>query len=172
MTIRLTLGKYTSTVMEHLLWAMQREGPSGRIALWAHNAHIAKSAVPSTRSDEDVVALWEQGPRLGTHLDAEFRNQYVVIGSTYYEGRGGRVAQQRPAAECGTIAAELGRVDSAAFLLDLRVARTERDANWLTGVRILRADNPTSDWKAIPARAFDAMFFVRNASPVKLAQSK
>lgn len=156
-----------AAMMENLTFALEREGASGRLVVWAHNAHISKGSVPSTRSETDVIRLWEAGPRLGMHLDAAFGKQYFAIGSTFYEGESGWQRSRGPA-ECGTVAGELARIDLDTFLLDLRSAQNQQAAKWLDSARVMRADNPASDYLVVPSRAFDSVLFVRNVSPVAL----
>jgi len=156
-----------AVMMENLMFALEREGLGGRLVVWAHNAHISKGSVPSTRFETDVVRLWEAGPRLGMHLDAAFGKRYFAIGSTSLEGQSGWFAPRGPA-ECGTVAGELARTDLDNFLLDLRSARNQRAANWLDSARVMRADNPASDYLVVPSRAFDSVLFVRKVSPVRM----
>jgi erythromycin esterase len=156
-----------AVMMENVTFALEREGAGGRLVVWAHNAHLSKGSVPSTRPETDVIRLWEAGPRLGMHLDAALGKQYFAIGSTFYEGESGWQRSRGPA-ECGTVAGELARIDVESFLLDLRSARKQQAAKWLDGARVLRADNPASDYLVVPSRAFDSILFVRRVSPVGL----
>ena len=63
---------------ENVIWALEREGPDGRIVLWAHNAHLVKSPF-----------VWQglaRPPRLGQFLASILGDDYVNVGFTYYQG--------------------------------------------------------------------------------------
>ncbi len=156
-----------AAMFENVQWALQREGPNGRLMLWAHNAHVSKGTVPTTRSD--VVGLWERGPRLGLLLDKFLGPHFFSIGTVFYQGKP-QWQHARESAACGTLEGELGRIGSAAFLLDIRSSKTNRaKLEWLDKPRIMRADNSTADYRLIPSDAWDAIVFIRQITPVRVA---
>lgn len=155
-----------AAMFENVLWALQQEGPSGRIMLWAHNAHVSKGAVPSSRSD--VIGLWERGPRLGLLLEKSLSQSYFNIGTLFYQGKP-QWQNARESAACGTLEGELARIGSPAFILDFRSSRADRvRLEWLHKPRIMRADNSRSDYLVIPADAWDAVVFIRQITPVRI----
>lgn len=54
---------------DNVRWILQREGPQGKIVLWAHNGHVAT----------------EPG-RMGSFLRKEFGSEMVVFGFTFNQG--------------------------------------------------------------------------------------
>jgi erythromycin esterase len=159
-----------AAMLENLTWALQQEGKSGRLMLWAHNAHISKGSVPSSRSD--VVGLWEQGPRLGLLLNKALVESYFSIGTTFYGGKPGWQSARESAA-CGTVGGELARISGSAFSLDIRSNRKDtKSLAWLDKPRIMPADTPTSDYRVVPSQAWDAMVFIRHITPVRVVVTK
>jgi erythromycin esterase len=155
-----------SAMLENVLWALDQEGASGRIMVWAHNAHISKGSVATTRND--VVGLWEKGPRLGLLLDLLLGSKYIAIGTSSSEGQSGW-QQERAPAECGTLDRELARLNLPAFLLSFNTAPSDKPTNiWLKERRLMRADNTGSDYRLSPWQAWDAVLFIRHISPVRV----
>ena len=158
-----------AAMLENLTWTLHQEGASGRLMLWAHNAHISKGSVPSTRAD--VVGLWEQGPRLGLLLDKVLGANYFSIGTTFYEGKP-QWQNARDAAACGTLGGELARISGPAFSLDIRSNRkATASLAWLDKPRIMPADNQASDYRVVPSQAWDAMVFIRHITPVRVSSN-
>jgi len=156
-------GVRDRAMFDNLQWILQREGPQGRVAVWAHNAHVAKGAIPSTRGD--LIGVWERGPRLGQFLEAAIGPNYVAIGSAYSEGKPGWQSERKPA-ECGTVDQQLASLSRSAFLLDLRSASGTPAQRWLNSVHVMRADNPQVDFRVKPASAWDAIVFFKQITPV------
>jgi erythromycin esterase-like protein len=117
-------------MFDNVLWALQREGNQGRVAIWAHNAHISKKSVPGDLST--LAGVFGAGPRLGMFLDALLGPKYVSIGTTFYEGQSGWQPQQGPAT-CGMIDWELNRVGPPLFILSMPAAGRAKVADeWFT----------------------------------------
>lgn len=153
-------------MFDNVLWALQREGNDGRVALWAHNAHISKKSVPGDRSTEGGV--FAAGPRLGMFLDAKFGPRYINIGTTFYEGMSGWQPERAPAA-CGTIDRELNRVGPPLFILNLAAAGRAKVADeWFASPRLINADNPKAAYRVRLPAAWDVLVFIRRISPVQL----
>ncbi|KYG09581.1 hypothetical protein BE21_01520 [Sorangium cellulosum] len=57
---------------ENVGWLLDQEGPSAKIVLWAHNGHIAYEMKPFVS--------------MGSHLAAEYGEQYLPIGFMFSEG--------------------------------------------------------------------------------------
>jgi len=152
-----------AAMFENISWALQQEGPSGRILLWAHNLHLFKGSVPSDRHDE-------RGPRLGLLLDDHFGSEYFAIGTDFDEGKP-QWQPARKAGECGTVEYEFSRIGLPGFLLDLRLARQKRaDTDWIVKPRRMRADIPAADYLTIPSQAWDALVFIRRITPVQVVR--
>jgi erythromycin esterase len=152
-------------MFDNVLWALHRQGPQGRVAVWAHNAHISKKSVPGDLSS--LSGVFAEGPRLGMFLDERFDEQYVGIGTAFYEGQSGWQPTQPPAG-CGTIDRELNRVGPPAFILDLKaMGRAGVAADWFAIPRLINADNPSTAYRVRLPSAWDALVFVRHISPVQ-----
>jgi erythromycin esterase len=153
---------------DNVLWALQREGPNGRLLVWAHDLHLMKGLLPQGKSSrsQGIYSLFEAGPRLGQFLDSILGRDYVNVGSTFYEGaKDGWMPPAAPGlvlpAECGTLDGELARVGLPMFILDLRSARQNGIVyQWLNGARMRGYD-------LAPAQAWDAVFFIRHISPAQ-----
>jgi len=153
-------------MFDNVLWALQREGNEGRVALWAHNAHISKKSVPGDRSTEG--GIFAAGPRVGMFLDALFGPKYVSIGTTFYEGRSGWQPQREPAT-CGMIDRELNRVGPPLFVLNVAAAGRARVADeWFASPRLINADTPSAAYRVRLPAAWDALVFIRRISPVQV----
>ncbi len=148
-----------SAMADNVLWALQREGPRGRIVLWAHNNHLMKSK------------LSDIGPRLGLYLDSMLGRDYVNVGFTYYQHQGEWPAwesqQEREAANlpasCGTLDGELARVGLPLFVVNLHaVPREGAVHDWLNKQRVMRESAPEWDYQLVPLRAWDALFFIKH----------
>lgn len=146
-----------SAMADNVLWALQREGPRGRIVLWAHNTHLMKSK------------LSDFGPRLGLYLDSMLGQHYVNVGFTYYQYQGAKPAwesqEEREAANlpasCGTLDGELARVGLPMFAVNLHAVPPEGAVHaWLSKPRVMRESRPEWDYRLVPLRAWDALFFV------------
>ncbi len=158
-----------AAMLENVTWALQQEGTNGRLMLWAHNAHVSKGSVPSTRTD--VVGLWERGPRLGLLLEKVLGENYFSIGTTFYEGKP-EWQNARDGAACGTVGGELARISGPAFSVDIRSNRKATSSlAWLDKPRIMPADNQASDYRVIPSEAWDALVFIRHITPVRVSSN-
>lgn len=152
---------------DNLLWALEREGPEGRIVLWAHNGHLQKYALVHGYMNVDMNVT-----RLGEFLDSMIGDDYVSVGFTYYQGAdSGWASYQtdipnppRPA----SLDAALARVGLPMFVLDLRsVPREGLAYEWLNQVRGHRMSVPEY-LELNPLQAWDALFHIDRISPVQL----
>lgn len=99
-----------AAMAENVLWALEQEGPNGRVLLVAHNLHV--QGAPATGGP---WAAFERVPTsMGQHLRAALGNDLVII------GMGDASDAERLAA--GT---SLPAAAARPFLLDLRPARAE-----------------------------------------------
>jgi len=150
-----------SAMADNVLWALQREGPRGRIVLWAHNNHLMKSK------------LSDIGPRLGLYLDSMLGQDYVNAGFTYYQYQGEKPAweseQEQKAvnlpASCGTLDGELARVGVPMFAVNLHAVPPEGAVrDWLGKPRVMRESEAKWDYELVPIRAWDVLVFVQYIS--------
>jgi erythromycin esterase len=144
---------------ENLVWALEREGPDGRIVVWAHNAHLAKYA------DQ---AGWAA---VGGYLESMIQDDYLSVGFTYSQSvSSGWPSFQRAwvtePAPLGSMDEAMAQVGPPMFLLDLRRARQERAVyEWLNRERELRGGQ-----RANPARIWDVLFHIDRISPARVAR--
>ena len=146
---------------DNLLWELEREGPEGRIVLWAHNGHLQKT--PLVYGDMNMT-------RLGGFLDSMIGDDYVSVGFTYYQGAdSGWASYQtdipnppRP----GSLDEAMARVGLPMFVLDLRsVPREGLAYEWLNQLRGHRISVPEYI-QLNPLQAWDALFYIDRISPV------
>jgi erythromycin esterase len=148
---------------DNLLWALEREGPEGRIVLWAHNSHVQK--YPHVFGDRNTTIM-------GEFLDSMIGDDYVSVGFTYYQGAdSGWASYQtdipnppRP----GSLDDAMALVGLPMFVLDLRsVPKEGRVYEWLNQVGEQRMSVPEY-LELNPLRAWDALFHIGRISPVQL----
>lgn len=145
---------------DNVLWAVQREGAGGRVALWAHNSHLMKTMDP------------EQGPRLGLFLDSMLGRDYVNVGFAFYQGAPSGWASYQTGisepAKDGTLDGELARVGLPLFVLDLRAAPAEGSVHeWLDRPWTMRSEMREWVLTLNPLHAWDALFYIEQISPAR-----
>ena len=135
-----------SAQAENVLWALQREGPSGKLVIFAHNGHVMNSSlqlVAGSTSRRPSAAM-------GTFLRAALGRDLVIIGGT----SGGLQPAANDSAEVDGV---LSRVGIPRFLLDLRSADSAA-LRWLSEPHTTRSNNGL---QIITTRsAFDAVYYV------------
>jgi erythromycin esterase len=146
-----------SAMAENVRWVLEREGPAGRVLVFAHDMHVKNAPTVG-----GVWSVLERPPTaMGQHLRAALGAQLVIIGAT--DG-----SPPAPNADSTSIDALLGRVGISRFIVDLRAARADPSARaWLARERRLRMNRETFITLA-PATAFDALFY---AGPLTTARN-
>ncbi len=153
-------GPRDAGMAENLVWALQREGPKGRIVLWAHNSHLQKYPM-----------VWRE-PRmtqLGEYFESMVGDEYLSVGFTYSQGApSGWASYQtevsKPAPP-GSLDAAMAQVGLPMFVLDLRRAPREGPVyEWLNQEREQRESVPEPHL-VNPARAWDVLFHIDRISP-------
>jgi prolyl oligopeptidase len=128
-----------AAMADNALWALRREGASGRVLLFAHNAHVMNGRLRG--------GLWKVYPEapvmMGAHLRAALGKALVIVGA----GSG----------HVGAVDGVLSRVASPPFLLDLRGA-PPAVTPWLKRPLSLQA-NYTTEMDVALGEAFDAMIY-------------
>jgi erythromycin esterase len=123
-----------AAMAENVKWLAEEVFPREKIALWAHNAHVAAGT--------------HAQPRMGEHLRKAFGEQLRVIGFAFDRGQiralrlkdgklasGGFVALTVPAANAGGTEALLRATGLPRFILDLRA---------------VPAGSPLGTWTRVP----------------------
>jgi len=155
-------------------WLAEEAFPGEKIALWAHNAHIAgMSFAPG------------QVKVMGEYLRHTFGDQMRVLGFTFDRGDvravrktqgkfdGPPIAMKVPTAKAGSVEDVLLAVGVPRFVLDLRgVSSTSKLGNWLDAPQFLRLveavydpDNPATAYTTVVLpKAFDALIYIEDTT--------
>ncbi|MGO8697996.1 MAG: erythromycin esterase family protein [Limisphaerales bacterium] len=147
-----------AAMADNVLWALDREGPSGRLLFIAHNAHV-KSA--PTRGG--VWDVFEYPPHaVGEYLRESLGQDLVIIGMSAGHNMHSAPTVHEP---IESLDDALGAVGTAPFLLDLRRATPFSPAGkWLTAPKTLIA-NSDSFFVLSPRQSFDIVFYVEKLTP-------
>ena len=117
-----------SSMAENVAWIAAHQPPGTKLALWAHNGHVARAA-----------------GAMGSLLAARFGSAYRVFGFAMGEGEytaigpRGLAAYPAPPPAPGSVEAVLRRMGMPRLVLDLRGAATERNGAWLAEPHLFRA---------------------------------
>jgi len=147
-----------AAMADNVLWALDQEGPSGRILFIAHDAHVK-----SAPTQGGVWDAFEHPPHaVGEYLRASLGPALVIIGMS-----AGQTTHSPPppyeAVE--SLDNALGAVGAAPFLLDLRTAAPfSPEGKWLTARKTMTA-NIDSFFVLPPRKAFDVVFYVDKLTP-------
>ena len=158
---------------DNVRWLAEEAFPGEKIALWAHNGHVA--AAPSA-----------VGTHMGQHLRKAFGQQMRVVGFALDRGdvrakalkqgkpaADGRVALTIPAAKAGSPEALLRAAGLPRAILDLRaVPATSPLGAWLAAPQPIRSIGWGYDPAAASAsyqsfvlpQAFDVLIFIENTT--------
>ena len=134
-----------SAMAENVRWALEQEGHSGRMLVFAHDMHVKNAPT--------VGGPWklERPPgAMGQHLRRALGDQFVIVGSV-----GGR----KPAADPTGIDSALARVGRPPFVLDLRGASAPAVRHWLAAEHALDV-NDGSTIRLRPGSAFDVLLYL------------
>src|SRR5690606_26708918 len=128
----------------NVLWAIDQEGPKGRLLVFAHNGHVMNA---HTRGG--LWKVYERAPAaMGVHLRRSLGRDLLVVGTS-------SPARAGSAGEPGTIDTALARVGRAHFLLDIRPASGDA-ARWLSEEQSISV-NYTTEGLVAPRKAFDLL---------------
>ena len=147
-----------TAMADNVLWALDQEGPAGRLLIVAHNAHV--KSVPTQGGVWDVFARPPNA--VGQYLRESLGPELVIIGMS--------AGHTMPSAPTGHEPIEslddaLGAVGAAPFVLDLRTVGPLFPAGqWLAAPKTLIA-NGDSFLTLSPRQAFDLIFYVDKMTP-------
>lgn len=140
-------------------WILSREGPDGRVLLFAHNLHVRKAA---------ALAPPGKFTSMGQHLKEMQGENLVVIGSTFgsmsraFEEERGYPPPSRslplPRNDV-RVPAVLSKLDMPLYLVDLRSAPASGGTWW--------DDTRVNETFIDPRQCFDALIYVRLATPAQ-----
>lgn len=139
-----------AAMADNALWSLQREGPSGRVLVFAHNAHIMNAPLRG-----GLWNVYAQPPSvMGQHLRTTLGKDLVIIGTSSSTNGPGLPAAP---SEAASIDAALARLGLPHFILDLRAA-PHTTIPWLQHLQSLRANFTTEMEVSLPD-AFDALVY-------------
>lgn len=158
---------------KNLRWALEQEGPDGRLLVFAHNSHVAKWRLPP-KDDDDLHST------MGEFIANDLDNDLVVIGSLYDGGEARdllglfhpvNAVYEAPPAKPGSLNGVAASAGLPLFLLDLRRAgRSPVARDWFSELREIRNLNVRAGYHRLDTlAAFDALFFVKALTPLRLA---
>jgi erythromycin esterase len=137
----------------NMLWALNEEGPGGRLVVYAHDAHVMNDS-----SQGGIWSVYKEAPvMMGARLRARLGARLVIIGILgAHNGRGLPLDRPLP----GSVEATLENLHRPLFALDLRSTRGNDGAvAWLDQRRPIRANFDT-ETDVVPLRAFDVVVFM------------
>lgn len=148
---------------DNVEWVVRQEGPTGRVLVFAHNAHVKNAPTEG--------GIWAVLPRplsvMGMYLRQAFGKDMVIIGTSSMANPS-EPSKRTP--DSNSVDDALARGGVPLFMLDLRGARADRAANeWLSERHTLRANFNTS-LTLSPSKAFDALVFINTLSKAHLNQ--
>ncbi|MBL8266063.1 serine hydrolase [Steroidobacter sp.] len=156
---------------DNLRWALEREGPQGRVFLFMHNMHVTRWRKFAPPANPLYTSI-------GEHAAELLGDRLFVIG-TAHGGGATRHWLDLPgfdnclhplsAAAPGSMDALLAKVSSSSYLLDLR--RLPADSAAFDGFDVeapVRNINVASGYSPLrPARSFDALVFFPSITPLQ-----
>jgi erythromycin esterase len=137
-----------AAMAENVRWALGREGRTGRILLFAHNAHIMNAT-----SLGGIWRVYREAPAaMGQHLRAALKDDLFSIATSS--------AQNEPGFPSMVLAADgvdaaLASIMWPRYFVDLRVAHGDEVNHWLYSIHPLSAGFVTEHLIA-PRQAYDA----------------
>ena len=143
-----------SAMAENVRWALAREGPTGRLLVFAHDVHVKNAPT--------VGGIWsvlERPPTvMGQYLRRALGAQLLIIGTSDGSPPDGN-------SDATSVDAALARVAVPRFIIDLRAADRDTAASaWLATQRKLRANGGTFVTLA-PGQAFDLLWYAGPLTP-------
>lgn len=151
-----------AAMADNVRWVVEREGPAGRVLLFAHNGHIMNAP---TRGG--IWSVYARAPMMmGQHLRAALGKDLLVIPISG-GSNGPGLPPARPGS--GSLDAALAATGRDYFLLDTRPARDAASvAGWLVQTQSLRA-NFTTENLLSPGTALDVVIFFDRLTPAKVS---
>jgi erythromycin esterase len=149
-----------AAMAENVLWVLQREGPGGRIAVFAHNGHVMNS-----RLEGGIWSVFDRPlTAMGHYLRPLLGDDLIIIGSV------GTVtsAEASGTSSLASVDTRLAKVGLPLFLIDLRTSRGTPAATWLAEPQTL-GTNTTTHIALSPIAAFDALVFLGPLTPAQLS---
>jgi erythromycin esterase len=143
---------------ENVRWAVDNEGPRGRVIVFAHNNHVM-----NWKEEGGYWAGMREKPfMMGSHLRRAYGEDLLIVATSSLTATAG-LPSPEPLED--SIDNTLARVGIPKMFLDLRTARQDQAAlAWLSTQRSLHA-NISSHVLITPATAVDAFVFLGGLTP-------
>jgi erythromycin esterase-like protein len=142
---------------DNLQWVLEREQARGRVILFAHNLHVARTPIAGPMVIERKGKA-QQIQTLGQLLHRALGNAYVPIGTAFGQSRDedkSRLLLPR----LDSVDAALSRVGHPLFFLRLKGAQIPEDAKaWLESPHLIAVGSKYAEMNL--RDAFDAVVFV------------
>lgn len=154
------MGTRDHAMAENVRWAVENEGPGGRLLVFAHDAHVLNWKLAGGIFD----AVREPPVMMGSYLRSVYGKDLVIIATS-----SAWASAQLPAPEPveDSIDSVLARIGLPALMLDLSTAPENKAAQaWLSKPQALHA-NLSSHIMITPATAVDAFYFVDRLTPAR-----
>jgi erythromycin esterase len=137
-------------------WVVHREGPAGRVLLWAHNAHVSKRPIEGPASPVKTPV-----PSMGVLLARTLGSGYRAIGTTY----GRTTSDSLP--DPSSIDAALAAVDSVPFWIPLdRIETSPPARRWLDTPHPIQFQG-VGLLSIVPRSAYDVLVFFPRIHPAR-----
>lgn len=148
-----------AAMAENVRWVLDREGPAGRVLVFAHNGHVVNA--PLRGGIWDVYAHAPMA--MGQHLRKVLGKDLLIVAASSASAAPDAISDAQAPGSLDAALASTGRGD---FMLDIRPARTApRVATWLARDQTIRA-NFATEMRMPPATAFDAVVVFDRLSSV------
>jgi erythromycin esterase len=151
-----------SGMADNVRWALDREKPTGRLIVFAHNNHVMNSSLTG-----GIWSAYRQPPPvMGKFLRPMLGADLVIIGGSSGAAPGGTSLKDDP----NNINSAFAHLDIPRFILDLRSAGQDKTAfAWLSAPRSLHSNIETFV-SVTPIDAFDALYFVDKLTGTRARQ--
>jgi erythromycin esterase len=147
-----------SAMAENVQWALENEGRRGRLLVFAHDAHVMNWKEDGPR----WANVRERPSMMGLYLRRVYGKDLYIIATSFATASAG-LPTPKPMEKI--LHYTLAGVGLPFMLLDLRMARQNKEAlAWLSTQRALDANISTNSL-VTPATAFDGLFFVNRLTP-------
>jgi erythromycin esterase len=143
---------------KNVQWALENEGRQGRLLVFAHDAHVMNWKEDGPR----WAKVRERPSMMGLYLRRVYGKDLYIIATSFATASAGLPT---PMPMEDSLHYTLAGVGLPLMLLDLRMARQNKEAlAWLSTRRALDANISTNSL-VTPATAFDGLFFVNRLTP-------
>jgi erythromycin esterase len=156
-------------IADNLAWVLDREGPRGRVLLFAHNSHIQRHA-EFANADKGAAPLSRLAPHInpaGLYLDSLLGREMVVIGAYFGTVEGLPKGKETLQMDPDGIEALLGSHGMPAYAIDLRsLPRDGRLSDWMRAAQPARGGIfGEHSHRLAPAQSFDALIYMQRVTP-------